>query len=564
MQEPARIAYFSMEIGLGAEIPTYSGGLGVLAGDTIRAAADLRVPLVAVTLLHRKGYCRQLLDSQGHQTEEPVHWVVDDFLTRLDATASTTIEGKTVRIAAWRYDVKGQTGSNVPVIFLDTDLPENDEPHRGLTHHLYGGDQRYRLCQEAILGIGGLRMLEALGYADIERYHMNEGHASLLACELLRKRMEPAGGEKLTDLDIEAVRERCVFTTHTPVPAGHDQFPVEVVQRVLSPRQVATLRRLSCVDGALNMTYLALQLSHYVNGVAKRHGEISRKMFAPYAIDSITNGVHVRTWVAAPLAELLDRRIPTWREDACSLRNALSIPNHELWQAHVRCKNELIHFVNRETNAGLDHDHFTIGYARRAATYKRAALFFQDEARLRKIVKGAGPIQVIYGGKAHPADGGGKDVIRRIFQARDRLKDRIKVVYLPDYDMDVCKLMVAGVDVWLNTPEPPLEASGTSGMKAALNGVPSLSVLDGWWVEGWIEGTTGWAIGRTTDGGIDASDRDQDAETLYDKLEYVILPLFYEQRERFVDVMRHCIALNGSFFNAQRMMQQYVLKAYFC
>ena len=563
MDDIRRIAYFSMEIGLCAEIPSYSGGLGVLAGDTIRAAADLRVPLVAVTLLHRKGYIRQRLDAQGNQSEEPVEWVVNKYLSETGVRVSTTIEGRPVQIAAWLYEVAGQTGYRVPVVFLDTDLPENDEGHRGLTHHLYGGDQRYRLCQEAVLGIGGVRMLEALGHTAIERYHMNEGHASLLSCELLRKQLEMSGGDKLTERDIEAVRRKCVFTTHTPVPAGHDQFPIEIVQRVLSPRQVSTLHRLAGVDGSLNMTYLALQLSHYVNGVAKRHGEISRKMFAPYTIDSITNGVHGRTWVAGPMAELFDRRIPTWREDAFSLRNALAIPNHEVWQAHMRMKADLIQYVNRETGAAMDVEHFTIGYARRAATYKRADLFFHDEKRLRKIVQSAGPYQVIFAGKAHAADGGGKDVIRRIFQAKERLKDRIKIVYLPDYDMDLCKRMASGVDLWLNTPEPPLEASGTSGMKAALNGVPSLSVLDGWWIEGWIEGTTGWAIGRTAEGATEPGGREQDAETLYDKLEYVILPLFYEQRDQYVGVMRHCIALNGSFFNAQRMMQQYVLKAYF-
>jgi len=563
MTDPRKIAYFSMEIGLSAEIPTYSGGLGVLAGDTIRAASDLKVPMVAVTLLHSRGYCRQQLDGEGNQTEEPVEWTMSKFLEPTKGQAVVMVEGKEVRLRAWVRQVEGFGGYQIPVYFLDTDLPENDEAHRGLTYHLYGGDKRYRLCQEKVLGMGGVRMLRALGYHTIERFHMNEGHASLLACELLMERLLEGGRDEPTDEDVEAVRRQCVFTTHTPVPAGHDQFPIDVVQHVLQGRTVEMLEQLSCVDDVLNMTYLALHLSHYVNGVARRHGEVSRQLFAPYAIDSITNGVHARMWVCPAMQEVLDRHTLAWREDSYSLRNAACIPNHEIWEAHTHAKEELIRHVNRVCHASMDAEAFTIGYARRAATYKRADMFFDDLERLARIHQDAGPIQVLYGGKAHPQDGGGKDLIRRIFGARASLKDQIKVEYLPDYDIDVCKLMTAGVDLWLNTPEPPMEASGTSGMKAALNGVPSLSVLDGWWVEGWIEGTTGWSIGRMGTSGPEPANRQKDAEMLYDKLEYVILPLYYKNRDEFIDVMRHCISLNGSFFNAQRMMNQYVLKAYF-
>jgi starch phosphorylase len=552
-----------MEIGLSADIPTYSGGLGILAGDTIRAAADLKVPMVAVTLLHRKGYCRQRLDDEGHQTEQPVEWVIEDYLQELPDRALVQVEGKNVILRAWVRDVVGYGGYQIPVFFLDTNLPENDEAHRGLTHHLYGGDERYRLCQEKVLGIGGVRLLRSLGYDTIERFHMNEGHASLLVCELLDERLRKRSADKLTDEDVEAVRRQCVFTTHTPVPAGHDQFPRDVVRRVLKGRTVEMLEQLSCVDGVLNMTYLALHLSHYVNGVARRHGEVSRQLFSLDAIDSITNGVHARTWVCQPLQDVLDQHIPTWREDSYSLRNALSIPNHEVWEAHAWAKQELIHYVNRVANAGMSVDTFTIGFARRAATYKRADMLFHDLERLQRIHDNVGRFQVIYGGKAHPQDGAGKDLIRRIFRAKEQLKKKIKLVYLENYNIELGKLMTAGVDLWLNTPEPPLEASGTSGMKAALNGVPSLSVLDGWWIEGWIEGTTGWSIGRPGQTTPEAADREKDAAMLYDKLEYVILPLYYRDRDRYVDVMRHCIALNGSFFNTQRMMAQYVLKAYF-
>jgi len=554
------IAYFSMEIGLEPAMPTYSGGLGVLAGDTIRAAADLKIPLVAVTLLHRKGYFDQRLDAQGRQSEEAVEWVVEDFLTEMAPRVAVTIEGRTVWVRCWRYKVTGVSGFTVPVYFLDTDLSGNTEWDRTLTHFLYGGDQRYRLAQEIVLGIGGVRMLRALGYTYVIRFHMNEGHSSLLALELLDEEARGAGRRAITLDDVAAVRQRCVFTTHTPVPAGHDQFPLALVDRVLGRREVFDMKEVFCCEGLLNMTYLALNLSHYVNGVAKKHGEVSRHLFAGYVIDSITNGVHAATWVSSPFHALYDHYIPGWTQDNFSLRYALSIPRSQVWQAHLQAKRHLLDYVNRETNAGLDVDVCTLGFARRATVYKRADLLFTDIERLRHIATHAGPLQVIYAGKAHPHDEEGKEVIKRIFQAKELLKPAIKIVYLQNYDMTLGKLITAGVDVWLNTPQPPLEASGTSGMKAALNGVPSLSVLDGWWIEGWIEGVTGWAIGED---GRDGGERSKVVSSLYDKLAHVVLPLFYRERERFLEVMVHAIALNGSFFNTHRMMQQYVLKAYF-
>lgn len=560
MNTHGTIAYFSMEIGLEAEMPTYSGGLGVLAGDTIRAAADLKIPLVAVTLLHRKGYFYQRLDSTGRQSEEPAEWVVDDFLTEMPHQVAVTLEGRTVQIRCWRYEVIGASDFTVPVYFLDTDLPDNTDWDRTLTHFLYGGDQRYRLCQEVILGIGGVRMLRALGHNGITRFHMNEGHASLLTLELLDEEVRNAGRHAITHDDIAVVRQQCVFTTHTPVPAGQDQFPLEVVDRVLGRREVFDMKEVFCCEGLLNMTFLALNLSHYVNGVAKKHGEVSRHLFAGYVIDSITNGVHAATWVADPFQQLYDRYIPGWKQDNFSLRYALSIPKPEVWQAHRQAKKQLIHYINRETNVGMDVDVCTLGFARRATAYKRADLLFTDSERLQRIAAQAGPLQVVYAGKAHPQDQGGKDLIRRIFQAKEVLKRDIKIVYLQNYDLDLGKLITAGVDVWLNTPQPPLEASGTSGMKAALNGVPSLSVLDGWWIEGRIEGITGWAIGEDSREGGEQS---KVVSSLYDKLERIVLPLFYRERERFLEVMLHAVALNGSFFNTHRMMQQYVLKAYF-
>jgi starch phosphorylase len=555
-----------MEIGLEGGIPTYSGGLGVLAGDTLRAAADLKVPMVGVTLLHRKGYFYQRLDATGWQAEEPVEWVVEDYLEELPQRVSVTIEGRAVRLRAWQCEVKSVAGFRAPVFFLDADLPENADWDRSLTHYLYGGDAHYRLCQEAVLGIGGVKMLRALGYEDIDRFHMNEGHASLLTLELLEEAARKAGRRSPTPEDIEAVRKQCVFTTHTPVPAGQDQFPMDLVNRVLGPRQLFHLDQMKgifCCDGVLNLTFVALNLSHYVNGVAKKHGEVSRLMFAPYVIDSITNGVHAATWTAPAFQQLYDRYIPGWREDNFSLRYALAVPARDVWDAHTHAKRELVQHVNRETNAGLDGDTLTLGFARRATTYKRADLLFQDVERLKQIAARSGHFQAVYAGKAHPQDQGGKELIKRIFGLKELLKREIKIAYLENYDMELGRLMTSGVDVWLNTPEPPHEASGTSGMKAALNGVPSLSILDGWWIEGCIEGITGWSIG---DRGVEPGsrgDRSRDAAALYDKLERTVIPTFYRERDRFIEMMRHAIALNGSFFNAQRMLQQYVLKAYF-
>ncbi len=570
-----------MEIALEAGMPTYSGGLGVLAGDTIRSAADLELPMVAVTLLYHKGYFDQKFTRDGWQQEEPVEWSVQDILEDVATHTSVTIEGRTVSIRAWKYEVKGVTGYTIPVYFLDTDLPENAQWDRTLTHHLYGGDQHYRLCQEVILGIGGVKMLRALQFENIERFHMNEGHASLLTLELLEEEARKAGRRSVSHADIEAVREKCVFTTHTPVAAGHDHFSLDLVSQVFPREEFIEMKDVFCVNLAqhvlkegkpvsgmhdvhnLNMTYLALNLSHYVNGVAKKHGEVSRRMFSGFSIDSITNGVHAATWTSAPFQELFDHHIPGWKQDNFSLRYAIGIPKTEVMEAHRQSKEELIRYVNHKTGTGLEADQLTIGLARRATAYKRLDLFFSDIARLKRITKDVGPLQVVCAGKAHPRDQGGKEIIKKIFQLKELLKKDIRIVYLENYDMKLAKLLTSGVDLWLNTPQPPLEASGTSGMKAALNGVPSLSILDGWWIEGHIENVTGWSIGERGKGNPESADWAKDAAALYQKLEHVIVPMYYHRQDQYTDVMRHAVALNGSFFNTQRMIQQYVVNAYF-
>jgi starch phosphorylase len=546
-----KIAYFSMEIGIDEHIPTYSGGLGVLAGDTLKSCADLKVPIVGVTLLSENGYFYQKIDGEGNQVELPINFNINDFLTVLPERASVTIESRTVHVRILRYLLKGITDHIVPVLFLDTNLEENGEWDRTLTRYLYGGDIRYRLAQEIVLGIGGVRALQALGFGAIERFHMNEGHAATLTLELSRQ----LG-------DLEKVRKRCVFTTHTPVAAGHDQFDLSFARPMLGEMLPEALLSEVTHENKLNMTKLALHFSHYINGVAKKHGEVSRHMFPGYTIDSITNGVHSTTWVSEPFKALFDKHMPGWRTDPYILRSALGIAKQEIWAAHMEAKKALIDFVNSRCNAGMDYDDFTIGFARRQTAYKRPDLLISDMTRLMRIADTAGPIQIIYAGKAHPKDASGKEAIRKIVTAVKAARGKVKITYIPNYDISIGKMMVAGVDLWLNTPRRPREASGTSGMKAAHNGVPQLSTLDGWWLEGCIENITGWAIGPEKTAQQE-SDDDVDRRDLYEKLEEWILPKFYHDRDNWIRTMRSCIAINASFFNTNRMVQQYVVNAYF-
>jgi glycogen phosphorylase len=553
------VAYFSMEIALRRDIPTYSGGLGVLAGDTLRSAADLGVPMYALTLVYHKGYFRQQLDAAGNQREEAQTWSPAEVLERVNAKVEVTIDGRPVSVRAWKFVVRGVRGEVVPVFLLDTDLPENSDFDRTLTDQLYAGDPYYRLCQEVVLGIGGVYLLRKLAI-DVQSYHMNEGHSALLTLPLLDRSMGMRFSPRMSSADLENVRHRCIFTTHTPVPAGHDQFPRELAAQVLGQDRIFLLDQAPDVwqKGRLNMTSLALYFSRFVNGVAMRHGEVSRGMFPNYSISAITNGVHAVTWTSPQMAALFDRYVPAWRRDNNYLRYAISIPLEEIREAHTAAKRELFAEIRNTTGVELDEKVLTIGFARRASTYKRGDLLFTDPERLRKIAQEVGPIQLIYGGKAHPHDEGGKAIIRNIISSGRALADTVKVVYVENYDWHWGQLMTSGVDVWLNTPRRPEEASGTSGMKAAMNGVPSFSILDGWWVEGHIEGVTGWSIGNTEI----SPDPTAELEMLYDKLERVIAPLYYGSPHGFTRVRRSTIALNGTFFNTQRMVQQYISNAY--
>jgi len=399
-----KVAYFSMEVGLRPEIHSYSGGLGILAGDTLKSFADLNVPAVGVTLLYAKGYFHQEIDTEGNQIEVPVEWNPADFMTLLKDKVTIEIEGRTVLIQAWVYPVEGITGHMVPVLFLDTNIGTNSPEDREISAYLYGDDERYRLKQEVVLGIGGAQMLQILDHDNLEAYHMNEGHAALLTLDLMDRYQQ----------DLEKVKELCVFTTHTPVPAGHYTFDVKMAQTVLGDKfQLDTLNHNNIIDagGRLNMTYLALYHAEYINGVAQKHGETSQKMFPEYRIDAITNGVHSRTWICDDMAAVLDRHIPNWRQDPYALRNALDIPREEIWQAHQAAKRQLFDFIDEQYAISLDPEILTLGFARRAAVYKRATLLLRDTDRLKRMASESGRLQILFAGKAHPADTQGKTLI---------------------------------------------------------------------------------------------------------------------------------------------------------
>ena len=558
-REP-RIAYFSMEIALANDIPTYSGGLGILAGDTMRSAADLALPFVAVSLVSREGYFRQEIDAAGRQIEHPAQWDPGKSAIPLEAKIVVNIEGRDVWVGGWLYLLRSHMGGIEPVILLDTDLSENNAEDRQITHDLYGGDDAYRLKQEIVLGIGGVRMLYALGF-QIRQCHMNEGHSALLAVELLRRFAYPEEDIRPGEsrYDVPRVREMCNFTTHTPVEAGHDQFQYDLVRRMLGDVvDFEELRQLAGTD-RLNMTRLALNLSEYVNGVAKRHAEVSRKMYPGYHVHAVTNGVHPYTWTCESFIKLYDAHLPGWCHEPELLVRADRIPDAAIWEAHQVAKKRLIETIQSRTGVSFQANIPIIGFARRMTAYKRPGLIFSDLQRLRAITEHL-PFQIVLAGKAHPRDDAGKHLIEALHGNLRQLSGVIPIAYLPDYDMATALAMVSGADVWLNTPLRPLEASGTSGMKAAFNGVPHLSVLDGWWIEGCIEGVTGWAVGE--DGDASGSN---DAESLYRKLEQVVIPLYYGysgERTAWIAVMKGAICKSASFFNSHRMLRRYATEAY--
>jgi starch phosphorylase len=547
----AKVAYFSMEIGMNADMPTYSGGLGVLAGDVIRSSADLRIPLIAVTLVSKKGYLKQKITSDGRQLEYPEEWEPSQFMKLLPQTASVKISGRDVRVGAWVYEQESLTGGTIPVLFLTTDVDDNAQEDRSITDYLYGGDDTYRLKQEIVLGIGGARILDALNI-NVKKYHMNEGHPSLLTLELLKN----------NGMDADKVRNLCVFTTHTPVAAAFDKFPYDLVSAVLETEVPMDVLKKYGGQDRLNMTLLALNLSKYTNGVTEAHMEYSRKLFPGYHIQEITNGVHSYTWTCPHFRKLFDKYIHRWANEPELLVRVNTIPEEELWDAHTRAKQDLINFIHDSAGLQMNADVLTLGFARRATEYKRATMIFSDLDRLREV-QNQDAIQLVFAGKAHPRDTMGKQLIEDIYRNIGLLKDEMKVVYLENYNMDMAGRLTSGVDVWLNTPLPPYEASGTSGMKAAHNGVINFSVLDGWWIEGCVEGLTGWAIGPPPDQQLeDQQRRKKELSDLYNKLEYLIIPKFYQQQDDWIEMMKNSIGKVAYYFNTHRMMRSYATDAY--
>ncbi len=548
------VAYFSMEVGLKESIPTYSGGLGVLAGDILKSAADLGVPMAGVTLLYKKGYFVQEFNQDDWQKEKPVVWNPAKELTMLPNRVHVNIQGRDIQIAVWVYEIIGATGYPLPVYFLDTDVEPNHPDDRKLCWYLYGGDNRYRLCQEFILGVGGLRVLRDLGYMNIDTFHLNEGHAGFLTLELMRE---------LGYYDPDRIREQVVFTTHTPVPAGHDYFEFGMIDQVFPDDARNTIHRMMPDMPGVSMTELGLRYSRYVNGVAKKHAEVSNAMFKMETVDWITNGIHPTTWISSGMRKLYNKHIPGWELDPGRLVQALTIPKEELWTAHQASKLRLLARILETNGVQLDPNVLTLGFARRAATYKRADLLLTDIERLKKIA-GNKKVQFIFAGKSHPHDDGGKRLLQKIRRASRELEDEIPIVFVDNYNMEIASLLTQGVDVWLNTPVRPREASGTSGMKCAMNGIMNFSVLDGWWIEGWIEDVTGWSIGpEPTETEADAHyDESKDALDLYEKLEKKVIPAYYDNHDKWVDMMRHTIALDASFFNTHRVVREYASKAY--
>ena len=579
------VAYFSAEYGLVDCLRIYSGGLGVLAGDHLKSASDLGVPLVAVGLLYREGYFQQSLGPSGRQQEAYPPADLDDLPIRPVERpeggilrVAVPFPGRPVMARVWRADV-----GRVPLYLLDTDLEENGEEDRRITSRLYGGGQEMRISQEILLGMGGYRALREMEVRP-RAFHMNEGHSAFLGLDLVRDTMET---EEL-DLEsaVESIRRRGVFTTHTPVPAGHDRFPPELMERHfaatarsmdLGMEELLALGRLDPDDDqeSFTMTVLAMRLAEQVNGVSELHGSVSREMWSDLwpalptdevPIGHITNGVHLPTWVHPDVAGLYGMSL-----DQVGLSDQAPAPDAtSLWRQRSSRRARLVERVREQTGAELDPEALTIAFARRFATYKRATLVLSDPDRLDRLVNDPErPVQLVFAGKAHPRDEGGKSLIRRIVEVSQEERFRNRVVFLPGYGIDLARDLVQGADVWLNNPRRPMEASGTSGIKAAANGVLNVSILDGWWDEAWrhavaTEGELpiGWAIGSGRNASPDEADR-ADAEALFQVLEQEVVPTFYRRGEdgvpgEWVGRMVRSIAYVAPFFNTHRMVRDYV------
>ncbi len=541
------IAFFSFEIGLDNRIPSYAGGLGILAGDMLKSATDMNLDMLGVSLLYSKGIFQQALDEDGNQTEFYADWEPAKFMRLLEETFYIKIENRRVRVQIWEYFLEGSSGHKNPIYFLDTNCRENEEIDQLICKEVYPNDQTVWLKQQILLGLGSIQALKLLKYPVLDNYHLNESHDMFV---LLGLRKELGSWEE--------VKKRAITTVHTPLPGAHKSLEMSKIEQILDSRYFQLFPEQDRQSGELNQTEFAIRFSKYANGVALKHEEVTQQTYPEYQIDSVTNGVHPGTWLAKPLQKILDQHLPRWRQDPIKLRLADRLPEADLYAAHSLAKQDLIDFVKDQTGENLSLKVFTIGFARRAVSYKRANFIFSDFARLEEIAEKNGGLQIIFAGKASPADGPGKEIIRSLFAYKSRASENLKIVYLPNYNMEISSKMVAGCDLWLNNPMVPLEASGTSGMKANLNGVPNFSALDGWWIEGWVEGVTGWSIGKEIN---DEENKIKEIEDVYGKLENKILPTYRDHTE-WVKIMKKCIAVNGSYFHTHRVLMEYLSEAY--
>lgn len=533
-----KVAYFSMEFALHPDIPNFAGGLGVLAADLMKSAADLELPVVGMSLIYH-------WDDDPKKAFDP-----SKFMKKQSQTIIIAIEGREVEIGVWKYEVEGKTGYKVPVYFLDSFINKNKRWDRDLTKDLYDTNQYTRLCQEVILGMGGVRMLRSLGYNDIQVFHMNEGHASFLSFERLREE----------DGDLEKVKEKNVFTTHTPIPAGHDRFSYDLVRQVLSKNLPYRVEKLAGHQ-EFHTTKLALRTSRVANGVSKKHAQVCKKMFPEHNFLAITNGVHHRSWVAKDMKALFDKHIPGWEDDPKLMVKALEIPDNEVKEAHRKSKKVLIDYLNKhpeflahepgsmEKDDFFDKETLTVTFSRRFVPYKRPLLLFEMVDRLREIAYHK--LQVIYSGTCSPSDDYCNGVMHELKKLQLELRGQVKLAVFPTRNLDSAALMVAGSDVWLNNPEPPMEACGTSGMKAAMNGCINFSSPDGWWLEAMeMDEMCGWAFG------CEVSGHDVfDCEAIHNGLKEV-LTMYYKNPEEWVSRMKHSMAL-GAYFNTHRNIQEY-------
>ncbi len=543
------VAYFSMEIALENDLKTYAGGLGILAGDLLKSAAHAHFPMVGITLLNRQGYFKQTMSEEGEEIVQPETTFNFSKLEKLSPRVQVKVGTEEIKVGVWKYLIPGGNNFFSPVYFLDTDFPENSRHIRDLSGQLYGGDLEYRLKQEIVLGRAGVKMLEALGYKNIKKFHLNEGHGALAAIELFLDSSGKNNNEKVAE-----VRQQIVFTTHTPLKKEQDVFSLDYLKRYQLdfPDYLSGLVE----QGKVNFTIIGLYFSAYTNAVSKLHQTVSQKLFPNYKIKVITNGVNSLNWTAPEFKKLYDHYIPNWRSDNSLLKKAKEIPLIEIWAAHQEAKKHLITYINEHSEVKFSEKVFTLGFARRFSSYKRPDFLFTNIDKLLRAQKKGGEIQIVYAGKAHSHDLKGKGLIKKIYELKDELADKIKITFLMDYDMDLAKLLTAGSDLWLNTPLPPNEASGTSGMKAAHNGVPQLSTLDGWWLEGYKENETGWAIVESR------VNQEKPKSNIYNLLEKAILSLYYNNLPAWQEIMRSTISFNASYFNTDRALQQYIKEAY--